>query len=60
LVTLMIRDDGSGSANLESKPGHFGLVGMKERTARIGGELTIINNPEGGCTVRIEVPLPPE
>jgi signal transduction histidine kinase len=60
LVTLMIRDDGSGGANLESKPGHFGLVGMKERTARIGGELTIINNPEGGCTVRIEVPLPPE
>lgn len=58
MVSLTITDDGRGSENLEPKPGRFGLVGMKERSTRIGGDLQIIRNPEGGCSIRVAVPLP--
>lgn len=57
-VRLTISDDGSGGDSLESKPGHFGLVGMRERSARIGGELTITRDSAGGCSVQVIVPLP--
>ena len=57
-ATLTITDDGIISPDFEVKPGHFGLLGMKERAERIGGFLTITRHPKGGCTVRVEVPLP--
>ncbi len=56
-VTLTISDNGSGSESLESRPGHFGLVGMRERSVRIGGALSITRNSAGGCSVRVDVPL---
>jgi signal transduction histidine kinase len=57
-VQLTISDNGSSGGSLESKPGHFGLVGMRERSIRIGGELTITRNSDGGCSVQVDVPLP--
>jgi signal transduction histidine kinase len=33
------------------------MRGMKERAALIGAELQIRNWPEGGCEVRLDVPL---
>ena len=57
-VSLTISDDGGGSDSLESKPGHFGLVGMRERSTRIGGDLKITRNSAGGYSVRVDVPLP--
>lgn len=54
---LTISDDGGGSNIPEIRPGHFGLVGMKERAIRIGGTLDISRNEEGGFSVTIEVPL---
>lgn len=56
-ATLTVTDDGIVSPDFEVKPGHFGLLGMKERAERIGGFLTITRDPEGGCTVSVEVPL---
>ena len=55
-ATLSITDDGTG-INGSAAPGHFGLTGMGERAARIGGKLDMISNPAGGTTVRIVVPL---
>ncbi len=57
-VQLTISDNGSSGESLESKPGHFGLVGMRERSTRIGGELNITRNLDGGCSVQVVVPLP--
>lgn len=55
-VVLEVSDDGAGGVP-QRKPGHFGLVGMEERAARIGAQLTLVANPGGGCSVRVEVEL---
>ena len=56
-VQLTISDNGNSCESLETKPGHFGLVGMRERSTRIGGDLTISRNSDGGCSVHVDVPL---
>ena len=55
-VALEVRDDGRGFAineKLESPPGHFGLTGMRERAAAIGGRLEVTSEPGVGTTVRL-------
>lgn len=62
-VALEVRDDGRGFAAGEeatSPPGHFGLTGMRERAAAIGGTLEVSSEPEGGTTVRLRAPAPKE
>jgi signal transduction histidine kinase len=39
-----------------SRPGH-GLVGMRERAAMLGGELTAEPQPDGGYAVTATLPL---
>jgi signal transduction histidine kinase len=59
-----VRDDGGGfapdrelQAVLERDgSGHYGLTGMKERAAAIGGKLEVASEPGAGTTVRLEVP----
>jgi signal transduction histidine kinase/ligand-binding sensor domain-containing protein len=63
-VALEVRDDGRGfavgkelQAVLERDgPGHYGLTGMRERAAAIGGTLEVISEPGVGTTVKLEVP----
>ena len=53
-IALEVRDDGRGfAAGLASQPGRFGLTGMKERAAAIGGTLEITSEPGAGTTVRL-------
>jgi two-component system sensor histidine kinase UhpB len=55
-LTLSVRDRGRGLA-AGSAPG-TGMRGMRERATLIGGQLQIENlSPDGGCEVRLEVPL---
>ena len=56
-ASLVIADDGSGMLEGGRKPGHFGIIGMEERAARIGGSLTIHSSPDKGTTIRVDVPL---
>jgi len=58
VVRLSIRDDGRGfDVRAEHTDGHFGLIGMRERAAQMGGKLSI-NSEEGtGTEVIIEVPI---
>lgn len=59
-VTLSIRDNGCGfdvDRVLGPHAGHFGLTGMKERAARLHGEMAIVSKPGAGTTVRIATPL---
>ena len=59
-VILTVSDDGRGFPNdfdqaaLE-REGHFGLAGMRERIATLGGEIQL--GRDGGATLRVELPL---
>lgn len=58
-VTLVVSDDGIGIApDRLHRPGHFGLLGMRERVQALGGALSISPTPEGGGTrIAVEIPL---
>jgi signal transduction histidine kinase len=55
-----IRDDGVGMppevAAQGHKPGHFGLIGMRERAERIGCSFSIDSRPGMGCAVTMTLP----
>lgn len=53
-VRVTVRDDGVGRA--EGPPTGFGLVGLRERAAHLGGRLQVASAPGQGCTVTMEVP----
>jgi signal transduction histidine kinase len=60
-VELMTTDDGRGfdpEGTTATEAGHFGLLGMRERTNKIGGTLSIVSKPGRGTTVTVKVPLP--
>jgi ligand-binding sensor domain-containing protein/signal transduction histidine kinase len=62
-IALEVHDDGRGFAvgdGTESTPGHYGLTGMRERAAAIGGRLEITSEPGSGTTVRLQAPTPKE
>ena len=51
-VVCAVRDNGRGIAWLDdSKPLGMGILGMKERAALLGGDVTIRNRPRGGTAV---------
>lgn len=58
---LRIVDNGRGfdqQGVFSSLGGHFGLIGMRERAERLGGELHLASQPGGGTEVEVTVPLP--
>jgi len=62
-VKLEVRDNGLGAGlngKLEPRPGHYGLMGMRERAAAIGGSLEVTGAPGEGITVRLKAPAPRE
>jgi ligand-binding sensor domain-containing protein len=56
-LTLSIRDDGRGFRPAQSKPGHYGLIGMKERAHHIGAECEISSVPGSGAEVIVRLPV---
>jgi len=61
-VTLSVEDDGAGFTPPEmpdalTGKGHFGLVGMRERTSLLGGHLDIVSRPGEGTRVTAQFPL---
>ena len=57
-LILMVRDDGVGFSVTDQRPGQgLGLVGMKERAALCGGEITIDSKPQQGTSIRLLIPL---
>src|SRR6202140_4746209 len=58
-LTLRVDDNGTGidpAIADRAKDGHFGLQGMRERAARIGGKLTLGSSSNSGTEVRLIVP----
>ena len=56
-ILLQVRDDGVGlnPADL-TKVGALGLLGIRERSATLGGTLSITGNEQGGTTVVVTLP----
>jgi signal transduction histidine kinase len=57
-IVLEVRDDGRGFIAVVDHrwpAGHYGLTGMRERAAAIGGTLEVTSEPEVGTTVRLRV-----
>ncbi|HEY0334056.1 MAG TPA: two-component regulator propeller domain-containing protein [Stenotrophomonas sp.] len=59
-TVLEIRDNGCGIApdvlKHGSRDGHWGLTGMRERAALLGGKLTVMTPPHGGTCISLRVP----
>src|SRR5262249_5708018 len=56
-VTVVVEDDGRGFDTEDAREDGFGLVGMRERLALLGGRLRVESTPGAGATVAAEVPL---
>jgi signal transduction histidine kinase/streptogramin lyase len=57
---LQIVDDGRGFDKpdvFSPVDGHFGLIGMRERAGRLGGELRLTSHPGEGTQIDVTVPL---
>jgi len=62
-IVLKVADNGCGfevpSKWVElARTGHFGLVGMAERTEAIGGRFTVVSSPGHGTSIQVVVPFP--
>jgi signal transduction histidine kinase/ligand-binding sensor domain-containing protein len=59
-LQVRIRDDGRGisAAVLDAggSPGHFGLIGMRERAKKLGGQLDVWSRPGAGTEIDLRVP----
>jgi two-component system, NarL family, sensor histidine kinase DevS len=56
-IKAVIEDDGRGFDAAEERLDGFGLVGMRERLALLGGRLEVESSSEAGTTVAAEVPI---
>ncbi|MBI2304250.1 MAG: GAF domain-containing protein [Chloroflexi bacterium] len=62
MVQVTVEDDGRGfdTQVMNISPivtGHWGLVGMKERVALLGGTVTIWSQPGRGTKVTLDIPI---
>jgi signal transduction histidine kinase len=58
-LALRVLDNGTGidaAIADRGKDGHFGLQGMRERAARIGGKLTLVSSSNSGTEISLIVP----
>lgn len=60
-ILLTVQDDGKGISQHEiNNPRSVGFLGMRERAAVFGGEVTVLGTPHQGTIVRVKIPLPTE
>ena len=60
-LQLDVSDDGAGIPLpvMRGRPGHLGIVGMRERAAAIGARFAVVNEPAGGTRVSLHWPAAP-
>ena len=60
-LRITVRDDGQGFGcddwQTLVQEGRFGLLGMRERAQRVGGDLHVESKPGIGTSIRLRVPL---
>jgi two-component sensor histidine kinase len=60
VLRLRVKDDGQGfepSSPFSALGGHFGIIGMRERAARLGGEFAFASRIGSGTEIEVRVPL---
>ncbi len=63
MIQILIADNGQGIAtdfdlSALTSQGHYGLLGISERVALLGGRLKIQNQTDGGLFLQVEIPHP--
>ncbi|MCP5096944.1 MAG: ATP-binding cassette domain-containing protein [Chloroflexi bacterium] len=63
MLLVSIGDDGVGlkdgfDLSILSSSGHYGLLGISERVALMGGRLSFQNQEQGGLLMQVEIPHP--
>jgi signal transduction histidine kinase len=63
MLSISISDNGRGLAegfdlSTFSAKGHYGLLGISERVALLGGRLKLQNKTSGGLLLQVEIPHP--
>lgn len=56
-LIMSVTDDGTGLTEAWSRPGHFGLRGLKDRIEHLGGRFAVRNREHGGLSLAAEIPL---
>jgi two-component system sensor histidine kinase UhpB len=56
-ILISIVDDGVGLPADWSRPGSFGIRGLRERVAALNGQLRVANRTTGGVELTAEIPL---
>ncbi len=62
-ITLILEDNGKGfdmDALEERSTPPLGIIGMKERVALVGGDLTVVSHSGHGTTIRVRIPVDKE
>jgi signal transduction histidine kinase len=59
-LELLIEDDGVGFDTAISRPGHFGLIGLREQAQLIGAALQITSTANSGTKLRLTLRIAPE
>jgi len=54
-LTLRVRDDGIGVGEVGEDAG-FGIAGMRDRVAMLGGRLALASQPGGGAELAVTIP----
>jgi signal transduction histidine kinase len=57
MLKLQIIDNGQGFDPAGNTTG-FGLQGMRERAAALGGQFVLTSQPQQGCQISLTIPLP--
>ena len=58
-LRVLVRDDGRGidsTVMASGRDGHFGLIGMRERSEKIGGRLKLRSRIDAGTEVELTIP----
>jgi two-component system, NarL family, sensor histidine kinase DegS len=58
-VHLTVRDDGKGFDPKKTPRGHYGLLNMRERAMKLGGEIIVDSTPGAGAMVSFSLPCNP-
>jgi signal transduction histidine kinase len=58
-LRLVVADDGKGFDPKAPRRGHYGVTTMRERAAKVGGDVTIDSAPGQGTRITLEIPYAP-
>ena len=56
-VHLAVKDDGKGFDPASPKAGHYGLINLRERAMKLGGDVTIDAKPGAGAHITFSAPV---